>query len=170
MNIRNLTLYISMITLLFSAQVIAADFMIGYVNTAKLLEASPYAEKESKKLQAEFSAREEQLIAAQKELKSLEQKMSRDGAIMSESERQKLGMDILSRQREMRRMQQTFNEDLTIRRNEILGRLQNQIQQAIEIIGEKEGFDLILYEGIAYASGKLDLTDKVLKLLIEQKK
>jgi outer membrane protein len=39
------------------------------------------------------------------------------------------------------------------------------IQAAIEGIGKEQNYDLIVYEGIAFASPSIDLTDKVLDKL-----
>ncbi len=153
------------VLLLFAAAGQAQALKLGYVNTPRLLEEAPQAERGSAVLKTEFSGREEKLIENQKALQSLEEKLKRDGAIMNESERQKLGMDILNRQRELRREQQALAEDLNMRRSEIIGELQKDIQKAIEKIGKKGGYDLILYEGIAYESGKFDLTDQVLEEL-----
>ena len=37
---------------------------------------------------------------------------------MSETERRNVGLDVLARKRELRRMQEEFREDVNIRRNE----------------------------------------------------
>jgi outer membrane protein len=35
----------------------------------------------------------------------------------------------------------------------------------VQTVSETEGYDLVVYGGVAYASKKVDITDKVLKLL-----
>ena len=148
--------------LLLSLPVVAADLKVGYVDARRLLEESPQAEKASKMLKDEFGAREATLSDSQKELDKLQDKLQRDGDIMSESERKKLGIDILTKQRELRRKQEEFRQDITIRQNDAMGGLQDTIREAIQGIGRKEGYDIIFYEGISYANPALDLTDKVL--------
>lgn len=59
---------------------------------------------------------------------------------------------------------------MNIRRNEELAKLQKIVNQGIKAIGKKEGFDLILYEGIAYTNNSLDVTQKVLDYLREEDK
>jgi len=63
--------------------------------------------------------------------KKLEDKLTRDGAVMSESERTKLERDILSKRRDMKRTQDEFRDDLNIRRNEVLAKLQKDMYQAV---------------------------------------
>jgi len=35
----------------------------------------------------------------------------------------------------------------------------------VQTVSETENYDLVVYSGVAYASKKIDITDKVLKLL-----
>ena len=63
-------------TLSFSS-VYAEDYKIGAVNAIRILEQSPQAEKMRKKIETEFAPRDKQLVAAQKKLKDMEDKMSR---------------------------------------------------------------------------------------------
>ncbi|TPW09091.1 MAG: outer membrane protein, partial [Halothiobacillaceae bacterium] len=55
--------------------------------------------------------------------------------------------------------------DLNFRRNEEIGKLQALVKQIIEKVGKDEKYDLILFDGIAYANERIDLTDKILKRL-----
>ncbi|MCZ6892709.1 MAG: OmpH family outer membrane protein, partial [Gammaproteobacteria bacterium] len=65
----------------------AADYKLGVVNAPKILEASPQADAARKKLEKEFATRDRDLVASQKDLKGLEDRFTKDGAIMSETER-----------------------------------------------------------------------------------
>ena len=60
-----------------------ADVKIGFVNAARLLDESPQAEDVSKRLKQEFSGKEKDLLAKQNELKKLQDRMTRDGSVMS---------------------------------------------------------------------------------------
>ena len=143
----------------------AADLKLGYVDAAKVLDQAPQATHASDVLKKEFFTREAELRSLQEKIKTIGDKLARDGMIMRESERQQLETDALSLKRELRRQQENFREDINIRRNEELGKLQVLIKASINAVGEEGDFDMILFEGIAYASPALDLTDKVLKKL-----
>jgi len=67
--------------------------------------------------------------------------------------------------RDLRRETQEFREDYNLRRNEELAALQKVVYKAIIEIAKQEKYDLILHEGTIYASGKIDITDLVLKKL-----
>lgn len=153
--------------LLCGGQVWAAGdgVKVAVVDATALMEKAPQADQASKRLKEEFRTRENALISKQKQIKRMEEKVARDGAIMSESERRKTDRDLLADKRDLKRAQDEFRDDLNFRRNEELGKLQKLINKAIEEIGKEGGYDVILYDGIAYASPRVNVTDKVLKRL-----
>lgn len=151
--------------LLATAPAFGAELKIGYVNASRLMDESPQAAEVSKRLKEEFSGKESELQARQKKLKQMEEQLSRDSAIMSESERRKLERDLDSQRRELSRTAGEFREDLNLRRNDEVGKLLELVQQTIQGMAKEQGFDLVIYEGVAYASQKIDITDKVLEKL-----
>lgn len=153
---------------LASLQVQAQDLKLGYVDPIRLLEEAPQARDATERLQREFASREEEITRAQDEVRRLEDRLNRDGPVMSESERRDLGSDVLSRKRELRRMQEEFREDVNLRRNDALAGLQELIKETIQQVGSAGNFDLIFFEGIAYANSALDITDDVLGGLAER--
>jgi outer membrane protein len=144
---------------------VLAETKIGFVDTVKLMEAAPQAKSAQSKIEAEFAPREKELVALQREIKKLEDKLTRDGTVMSESERTKLERKILSKRRDMKRTQEEFRDDLNIRRNEVLAKLQKDMYQAVVTLAKEQKFDLILSQGVVYSSDKVDITDSVLKKL-----
>lgn len=155
---------ISVICFGYTASAVA-ELKIGYVNAARLLEEAPQAKDATRKLKEEFAPRNDSMMELQDTLKKMQDRLTRDAAIMSESERKKLGLDILARKRELQRTQDAFQEDVNIRRNDALGRVQETIKKAIEQVGKQSRFDLIFFDGISYANPDLDITDKVLSRL-----
>ena len=151
--------------IVFTANANAADYKIGVVNAVAVLEAAPQSDTARKKLEKEFSAKDKELVAKQKGLKSLEDRLKKDGAIMSDSERGRLERDILQKRRELKRDQDEFREDVNFRRNEEFGKIQKQIVEAIRDVAANEKYDLVLGEGVIYASKAVDITDAVIKKL-----
>jgi outer membrane protein len=139
----------------------AAEVKIGFVNVPRVLEKAPQADKAKKDLEKEFSPRDKRLLAEKKKIKKLQDKLKRDAAVMSEDERRKLERDIMSKSRDVKRTQDEFREDFNIRRNEELGKLQKKVYEAIKRLAKKEKYDLLLTEGVVYASSAVDVTKKV---------
>jgi len=142
---------------------------VGYVNAARLLEEAPQAEVASKQLKNEFAPRENTILSLQEDITKKEDQLRRNADVMSESGRRKLERDMVAQKRELRRIQDEFREDLNFRRNEEIGKLQQLVKEIIETVGKDENYDLILFEGIAFANKRIDLTDKILGRLVNQK-
>ncbi|MDH5436713.1 MAG: OmpH family outer membrane protein, partial [Gammaproteobacteria bacterium] len=66
---------------------------------------------------------------------------------------------------ELKRKQDEFREDFNIRRNEEFGKLQKRIYEAIVSHAKKEKYDLIISDGVIYASDTVDITNQVLARL-----
>jgi len=144
---------------------VATEMKIGFVNAARVLEEAPQADAARTRLEKEFSPRDKQLVDAQKTVRKLEEKLTRDGAIMSETERRKLERDILSQQRELKRGQEEFREDLNIRRNEAFDTLRIRVFEVINDIAKAEKYDLVISDGVVYADNRIDMTGKVVEQL-----
>lgn len=142
-----------------------AETKIGFVNAARVLEEAPQAEKARKLLEKEFAPRDKDIVAMKKELKTLEDKLSRDSAVMSESKQRKMEREVLSQKREIKRKTEEFREDLNIRRNESFEKLRKRVFEVIVSIAEKKKFDLIVSDGVVYASGRIDITKEVIDQL-----
>jgi len=156
------------IILLFSASLAYAEQKIAFVNQAKLLQKAPQAEAARSKLQKEFAKRDKSLVSMQKQLQSNSEKLQKDAAILSSAELNKLKRKITLLRRDLERDKSAFKEDLSIRQNEELVKLQKSVLKSIQTIAEKENYDLIISEGIIYASKKIDITDKILAQLKKQ--
>lgn len=142
-----------------------AETKIGFVDTVKLMEAAPQAKSAQSKIEKEFAPREKELVALQRQIKTKEDKLTRDGAVMSESERSKLEREILSKRRDLKRSQEEFRDDLNIRRNEVLAKLQKDMYEAVVALAKEQKFDLIMSQGVVYSSDRIDITASVLKKL-----
>ncbi len=142
-----------------------AEVKIGFVDVAKLSESAPQIRSAQMKMDAEFGGREKEIIALQRDIENLEAALARDGAVMSDSERSKKERAILAKRREGKRVQDEFRDDINIRRNEILRKVNEEIGKAIEEYAKQNNFDLILAQGVMYSSNKVDITDNILKRL-----
>jgi len=146
----------------------AEDYKIGFINARIVLEQSPQAKTIQTVLENEFTPREKEIIAAQKSLKGLEDKLAKDAAIMSESERNKIQRDMLNSQRDLKRSEDEFREDLQFRQNEELSKINQEILQAIQIVAKENNYDLVLSDGVLFASPKINMTNIVIEYLTKQ--
>lgn len=151
--------------LVFAISSHAAELKVGYVQVDKILQEAPQTAESGKKLEKEFSPRTQELERMQKQIKDGEAALDKDSLTMSESDRKNKERDLANVKIEFQRKQRELREDVNLRKNEELGSLQDRINKAVTSVAETEGFDLVVYSGVAYASKKIDITDKVLKSL-----
>ena len=147
----------------FSVQ--ATEVKIGVVNAAAVLEQSPQKAQALSRLEKEFLSRSKSLEKKHKALRAAQEKLAKDGAILSADDRKSKEHEILSDQRELKRLQDEYSEDLTIRRNEELRKLEKEIAETIVNLAKAESYDLVVYQGVIYASERTDMTKRVLELL-----
>ena len=150
-------------TIAMSAQ--SADLKVGYVQVDTILQDAPQTAESGKKLEKEFSPRSQELDRMAKQIKDLETILDKEGLTLSESDRRTKERDAQNIKIEFQRKQRELREDINLRKNEELGSLQDRINKAVQSVSEAEGYDLVVYSGVAYASKKIDITDKVLKTL-----
>ena len=143
----------------------SAELKVGYVQVDKILQDAPQTAESGKKLEREFSPRSLELDRMSRQIKELETVLDKDGLTISETERRNKERDVQNIKIEFQRKQRELREDINLRKNEELGSLQDRINKAVQSVAEADGYDLVVYSGVAYASKKIDITDKVLKLL-----
>ena len=143
----------------------SAELKVGYVQVDKILQEAPQTAESGKKLEREFSPRSQELDRMAKQIKELETALDKDGLTITEAERRNKERDVQNIKIEFQRKQRELREDINLRKNEELGSLQDRINKAVQSVAKAEGYDLVMYSGVAYAADKIDITDKVLKLL-----
>lgn len=153
----------------FSTPSNAAELKIGVVNAAAVMEQSPQKTRALARLEKEFSSRSKAIESKIKSLRSNQEKLVKDSAIYSATELKNKERTIVSEQRDIKRLQDEYSEDLSIRRNEELRKLEKDIAQTIIELAKKESFDLVVFQGVIFASDKVDITEKVLTLLKAKK-
>lgn len=160
-----LVLFYFLLGFTLSLSATAAELKIGYVQVDKLLQEAPQTAETGKKLEKEFSPRSQELDRLQKQIRDLEAALDKDRLTTSDADRRNRERDASNLKLEFQRKQRELREDINLRKNEELAVLQDRINKAVTSVAESENFDLVVYGGVAYASKKIDITDKVLKLL-----
>ena len=147
---------------------VMAEVRIGFVNVSKVMELAPQAAISRSILEKEFSPRDKKMVKLRKKIGVTEKKFEKDSAIMSETKRRKAERELVSLKRDFKRQQDEFREDFGLRRNEEMRKLQVDVAKAIDATASKGKFDLIVSEGVVFASKKIDISKRVLEQLKQQ--
>jgi outer membrane protein len=159
-------LWLLLLALAFPAG--AAEVKVGFVDVPSILDKAPQAEEARSRIEGEFAPRDRDLLAQQKELRTLEDQLIRDREIMAATERARVEREIRTMKREIRRAQEEFRDDLNLRRNQELGKLQQKVLDVIRDVAKGQNYDLIISEGVLFAGDRIDITDKVLSALQQE--
>lgn len=146
----------------------AGDFKVGVVDTERVLRESAPAIKAEKKIEKEFSSRDQEIKMLAKQAKDLQAVLERDALTMSDSDRRNKERELSSMNVNLQRLQREFREDLNLRKNEELAVVLERANKAIQAIATAEKYDLILQEA-AYRNIRIDITDKVINYLDSDK-
>jgi len=141
---------------------------VGYVNTQRIFRDAPTAVKAAKKIEAEFSKRDQDLQQMSKQLQTMQESLEKNAVTMAESERRTKEKELNEQSREFQRKQREFREDLNLRQNEENAAIIEKANKAIKQLAESEKYDLIVQD-VVWVSPKLDVTDKIIKALSEGK-
>jgi outer membrane protein len=152
-------------TLLLAAAPAWAELKIGYVNYSALLQDSPDAKVIADGLRNEFLPRQRELQTLQQSLKAREDKLTKDGATMTDDQHSREDKEIRDGERELQRKQSEAQDDFNARRNEELSTLQKSLVEKVRGFAKLQNFDLIVADGVIYAAPAIDITPQVLAAL-----
>lgn len=156
---------LALATLLLASGMVTADTKIGFVNTEKLLREAPLSVAAQKRLEKEFSSREQELQKLAKQARELQGQLDKEGVTMSETERKNKERELANLNREFQKQSREFREDLNLRRNEELSQIQERARKVIVEIAKTEKYNIIIEQAAVYVDPKNDITDRVMKAL-----
>lgn len=169
MNTKFATLLVALTVLLPASYASASDGLkVGYVNTQRIFRDAPTAVKAAKKIELEFSKRDQDLQQLAKQVQAAQETLEKNAVTMPDSERRAKEKDLNELSREFQRRQREFREDLNLRQNEENAAIIEKANKAIKQLAESEKYDLILQD-VVWVSPKLDVTEKIIKALSEGK-
>ena len=137
---------------------------VGFVDTEKIFREANLARASAEKIDKEFSKRQKDLQEMGNRLKTSSEKFEKDAPILSERDRSSRQRELAELDRELQRKGREFQEDLNQRRQEEYNALIVKANQVIKELAEKEKYDII-FQAAVYRNQRIDVTDKVLKVL-----
>ena len=164
---RRIVAGIGLLGLMFGCvlQVHAADFKVGFVNVAIVLDQAPQAAQARARIEREFAPRDREILSQQQQIRTLEDNLVKNAAVLSASERERQEADLRQFKRELRRSQEEFREDLNLRRSQALSALQRMVTAVIQDMARGESYDLIMTDGVVFAGDKVNITRRVIERL-----
>ena len=143
---------------------------IGYINIDHLVTSSPQFIQANQEVIKEFQPQEKDLVILAQQIQDLADKFNKISKTLNQSERKSEVNKIAKLERQLKQRATALKKQLELRNFQELGKIQDLINQIIEEVAQEEEFDLILYQQVAYASKKINITPIIsqkLRLLFE---
>lgn len=143
-----------------------ADTKIGVVDLRQALFSSNAAKSFSEVLQKDFSEDEGKVRDAQEAARKLKDRLEKDGAMMNESERNKLAGEFQEKVKEFNFLKQRLDSAVAQRKQAFLEQARPDVDAAVKELLEENGLDLILpSEAVVYVKPDMNLTSQLLDKL-----
>ena len=143
-----------------------AETRIGVVDLRQALFSSNDAKSFSESLQKDFAGDEAKVREVQEQARQLKERLEKDGAMMNESERNKLAGEFQEKVKEFNFLKQRLDSTVAQRKQAFLEQARPEVDAAVEELLEENDLDLILpSEAVVYVKPEMNLTPQLLEKL-----
>ena len=147
------------------APAMAQQMKIGVLDFGRLMDESPQGKALIESLRSEAAAKQRELQTQATSLQGKRDKLVKDRATMTPDQVSRAEKELRDGERDLARRQQEVNDDFNARRNEEMSKLQRTLIEEVRSFSKAQNFDLVVTDGVIYATQTLDITPGVLSAL-----
>jgi outer membrane protein len=146
----------------------AGAMKIAVIDTEKILVNSAAGKKALADLKKLQEAKEKEVGTKQQEIKDLQAKVSDGRLSLAQDKLEEMQKQLEDKVIALRRLQDDATRDLTKKRDDVLGGIDQQVMPVINQVGKQLGYTLIFRKfesGLIYADEAIDITDQIIQRL-----
>jgi outer membrane protein len=147
----------------------SAETKIGVVNIARLAQESPQAKEANEKLGMEFTARAKEIQTQEQALQARQDKLNKDSVAMTEIQKSAADKELRDGYRDLQAKKSAFEDDLNARKQDEQAKISRALDAEVSAFAKAQGYDLILADGVVFATGALDVTPAILQAMLAHK-
>ncbi|GAA0557252.1 OmpH family outer membrane protein [Rheinheimera aquimaris] len=148
--------------LLMAGTVAAKEMKIAYVDVQAVAAKIPQSAAMQETIKNEFAQRIEAVGKLEKDIGFNIEKLRRDGPTMSEKQQEELKATVSSQRQQYEQLARPLDEEIRTRQAEERNKVLALIKAAIDVVAEREKFDMVLNSGAAvYAKPEFDISEAV---------
>ncbi|HBN88367.1 MAG TPA: OmpH family outer membrane protein [Rheinheimera sp.] len=148
--------------LLMAGTVAAKEMKIAYVDVQAVAAKIPQSAAMQETIKNEFAQRIEAVGKLEKDIGFNIEKLRRDGPTMSEKQQEELKATVTSQRQQYEQLARPLDEEIRTRQAEERNKVLALIKAAIDVVAEREKFDMVLNSGAAvYAKPEFDISEAV---------
>lgn len=150
--------------MLLASSVMAADQKIAVVNFQEVMGKIPQTAALMQSLELEFKDEKAVLTQLEKDIKYYQEKLKRDGSLMSAKEKEELDTKVKSLFQEYQVKGKALQQKASQRQNEETNKIIALVRQAVDNIAAKQDYDLVLnQQAVVYSKPDSSITDVVVE-------
>ncbi len=146
----------------------AQSLKIGYINVDHVVTSSPQFSQANDIVIRKFKPQESNLLFLNNNIQSHVNRFNKNKDNFSQSEIKLKIKKIANLEKELKQKALLLKKQLARENKQELEKIQNMINEVIREIAKEQNFDLILYQKVAYASKKVNITNLVSQKLKQQ--
>ena len=148
--------------LLMAGTVAAKEMKIAYVDVQAVAAKIPQSAAMQETIKNEFAQRIEAVGKLEKDIGFNIEKLRRDGPTMSEKQQEELKATVTSQRQQYEQLARPLDEEIRTRQAEERNKVLALIKAAIDVVAEREKFDMVLNSGAAvYAKPEFDISEAI---------
>ncbi|WP_369602493.1 OmpH family outer membrane protein [Hahella sp. SMD15-11] len=155
---------------LFLAGQAMAELKVAVVDYRGALMASDAAQEYTKQLKKEFAGKEEEIRKLGEEAQKLRDRLQKDAAILSETEKARLKSEFDAKVQDFEYLKRKYQGQISQRQEAFIRESEPRLQKALQALIEKGNYDLVLpRQSVIHVKPALDITPELIKQLNAQK-
>ena len=143
----------------------AASVKIGYFDFQVVLEKSKWGQKVKQQMEQEKTQARAEVEKKQQELKAMGAEFEKKKLMLDDAAKSKKVKELVEAEREYQKLVMETNSQLNKHLNELTKPMFEEVMAVVRKIAQSEKYDYILEAGkggVAYATEKLNLTDRII--------
>ena len=162
--IKSMVIGVAASGMLLANSVMAADQKIAVVNFQEIMGKLPQTAALMQSLEAEFKDEKAVITQLEKDIKYYQEKLKRDGSLMSAKEKEELDVKVKSLFQEYQVKGKALQQKATQRQNQETNKIIALVRQAVDNIAAKQGYDLVLsQQAVIFSKPGASITDVVVE-------
>jgi len=136
---------------------------VGVISLQRAVLGCAEIKKASAEMEAKFKPRQQEMEKVQRELDGIRQQLQANAGKLTPAAEADLNAQGQRKQRELQRMNDDLQADVTAERNEVLGSSGKKMREVVEKLAAEKGLDLVVEEqSTLFFKAPLDLTNEAI--------
>ncbi|HUO28017.1 MAG TPA: OmpH family outer membrane protein [Bryobacteraceae bacterium] len=132
---------------------------VGVVSLQRAVLDTAEIKQKSAEMEAKYKPRQQQMEALQRDIDSIKQQLQTNAGKLTESALADLNSQGQYKQRQLQRMNDDLQSDVTAERNDILGSCSRKMQEVVRKLADAKGLDVVVdVQSTVFFKPALDLT------------